>query len=123
MSSDVSSLLRFIKSSAKNAPENKLAIGVAGITCTASIIIGVLEDIRLTVFGPAIVFIFMVIHLILGLAKLTQHSHQKLISVFLWLCLAAFCLSITLLFTSFFIGWPKHATDILFQRISTVNEK
>ncbi len=123
MSSDVSSLLRFIKSSAKNAPANKLAIGVAGVACTASLIIGVLKDIRLTVFGPAIVFIFMVIHLILGWAKSTQHSHQKLISVFLWFCLAAFCLSITLLFTSFFTGWPKHATDILFPRISTVNEK
>lgn len=123
MNTNYSSLFNLIKSSAKVAPANKLAMGVAGVACTASLILGALKDIRLAVFGILIAFIFMAIHMILGWAKSSQNSHQKLISIFLWFCLVAFCLSITLLFTSFSIGWPKHATDILFPKTSTTNEK
>lgn len=123
MNTNPSSLFNLIKSSAKIAPTNKLAIGVAGVAFTASLILGISKDIKLAAFGIPIVFIFMVIYLILGRAKSSQNSFQKLISVFLWFCLAVFCLAITLLFTSFSIGWPKHATDILFPKNSTTNEK
>lgn len=107
-------LLKVIRLSARAVPANRLAMGVAGVAATAALVLGLIRDLRLAVFGMVVVFVFMSILLVLGWARSGNAQHKLLIDTFLWATLASFIAAIVLLFSAFAFEWPPHAARFLF---------
>lgn len=93
-------------------PAVKYALGVAGLSVAAQIIIGVARDYRIAVFGPIAMLVLMFGLLIFAkLSTFRRSTFERLSLVVAWACIVIIIVSALLFMTSFFFGWPRALDD------------
>ena len=103
-------LLTVLKESIKAVPVNKYALGVVGIVAAVAMVRVLIKDWRIAFFGTILMLAVMLMLIVLGWVK--QHGSKEakpMVMFLLWFVIVVFCITLFMLFTSFFFGWPAHA--------------
>ena len=117
---DSTNPLKLLFLSIKSNPVNVLALGVVGLASALAIIVGLVRDIRLAIFGLLLLMIGMGALYVVALVKQHGSKHARwAVPVFIGFVLIALIAGFVVLFTAFAFGVPEHAAKILFDRASS----
>lgn len=92
---------------------NRYAVGVIGLAATVGIILGILKDPTVAVFGILILIALIVLLMVLGWVKQHGNYTGRLVAPVLILFIAiVFCGTIAMLWTQYFFNWPAHSRNV-----------
>ena len=98
-----------LKESIKHVPSLKYAYGIVGIAAAIAIVVGLLKDTKIAIFGPIIMLALMTVLVVFAkLTKASKKTFQIPIKVLIWFSLVLTMTTAVLLFTSAFFRWPMN---------------
>src|SRR5262245_24400127 len=100
--------LAILREATQAVPAVKYALGLAGIAAAVAMVVGLLKDLKLAVFGPIVMLGLMFILVVF--AGFVKHSGSdiRLLAGFLaWAFVLLTVATSVLIFTGFFFSWPR----------------
>jgi hypothetical protein len=113
MGSEPLNPLLILQEAIKAVPSVKYALGVAGVSATVAIILGLLKDPKIAVWGTLIVIGLMFILVIFSYAAQDLPSKKWMVASLAWAVTTLFILALASLFTSLVFGVPQQLASYI----------